>query len=125
MAHDTDPSAGNTLKYTFKKGSSIPVQVHAEGCGGSDATTNPNVRGYVSVFADANCDGVADANDAPIDFNGVGGSGGLMDNIDHHLKYVLDTKSFPTVNGCYLLRVTLKNLVTGESYYEQVPLKAR
>ena len=101
-SEDTDPSAGRTVKYRFKRGSTIPIQIHALGCT-ADVTSNANVIGKVTVFGDSNCDGATDANAAPIEFNGVGGGGGVMDKIGGHLKYNLDTKSLPTTTQCYIL----------------------
>src|SRR5262249_11317686 len=103
-SEDTDPSAGRTVKYRFKRGSTIPIQVRALGCT-ADVTSNANVVGSVAVFGDSSCAGANDASTTPIDFNGVGDSGGAMERIDSHLKYNLDTKSLPTTTQCYILRV--------------------
>jgi hypothetical protein len=123
-SEDTDPSAGGSLKYRFKLGSTIPVQIHAQGCGG-DVTANANVTGKVEVFGDSNCDGVADSNALPIDYNGVGGSGGAMDKIGGHLKYNLDTKTLPTTTRCYILKVTVTDTSTGQEKSETVLLQAK
>jgi hypothetical protein len=123
-SEDTDPSAGRTVKYRFKRGSSIPIQIHAVGCAG-DVTSNASVIGKVTVFGDSNCDGAADANATPIEFNGVGGGGGVMDKIGGHLKYNLDTKSLPTTTQCYILRVTVTDTSTGEEKFEEVLLQAK
>ena len=98
-SEDTDPSAGRTVKYRFKRGSTIPIQVQALGA--------------------------MDDNAAPIDFNGVGGGGGVMDKIGGHLKYNLDTKSLPTTTRCYILRVTVTDTSTGEEKFEEVLLQAK
>jgi hypothetical protein len=124
-SEDTDPSAGGTVKYRFKRGSTIPIQIHALDCAGADVTSNPNVIGTVTVFGDSNCDGTADANAEPIEFNGVGGDGGVMDKIDGHLKYNLDTQSLPTTTQCYILRVTVTGTSTGEEEFEEVLLQAK
>lgn len=124
-SEDTDPSAGRTVKYRFKRGSTIPIQIHALGCDGADVTSNANVIGQVTVFGDSNCDGAADANSEPIEFNGVGGGGGVMDKIGGHLKYNLDTKSLPTTTQCYILRVTVTDAGTGEEKFEEVLLQAK
>lgn len=124
-SEDTDPSAGRTVKYRFKRGSTIPIQIHAVGCDGADVTANANVIGTVTVFGDSNCDGAMDDNAAPIDFNGVGGSGGVMDKIGGHLKYNLDTQSLPTTAQCYILRVTVTDTSTGEEKFEEVLLQAK
>ena len=123
-SEDTDPSAGRTVKYRFKRGSTIPIQVHALGCT-TDVTANANVIGKVTVFGDSNCDGAMDDNATPIDFNGVGGGGGVMDKIGGHLKYNLDTKSLPTTTQCYILRVTVTDTSTGEEKFEEVLLQAK
>ena len=124
-SEDTDPSAGRTVKYRFKRGSTIPIQIHALGCAGADVTSNANVIGKVTVFGDSISDGAIDENAAPIDFNGVGGGGGLMDKIDGHLKYNLDTKTLPTTTQCYILRVTVTDTSTGEEKFEEVLLQAK
>jgi hypothetical protein len=124
-SEDTDPSAGRTVKYRFKRGSTIPIQIHALNCTGADVTSNANVIGKVTVFGDSNCDGAADANAEPIEFNGVGGSGGVMDKIGGHLKYNLDTKSLPTTTQCYILRVTVTDTSTGAEKFEEVLLQAK
>jgi hypothetical protein len=124
-SEDTDPSAGRTVKYRFKRGSTIPIQIHALNCAGADVTSNANVIGKVTVFGDSNCDGAADANADPIEFNGVGGGGGVMDKIGGHLKYNLDTESLPTTTQCYILRVTVTDTSTGEEKSEEVLLQAK
>lgn len=124
-SEDTDPSAGRTVKYRFKRGSTIPVQIHALNCAGADVTSNANVIGKVTVFGDSNCDGAMDDNAAPIDFNGVGGGGGVMDKIGGHWKYNLDTKSLPTTTQCYILRVTVTDTSTGEEKFEEALLQAK
>lgn len=124
-SEDTDPSAGRTAKYRFKRGSTIPIQIHALNCAGADVTSNANVIGKVTVFGDSNCEGAIDANAGTIEFNGVGGSGGVMDKIGGHLKYNLDTKSLPTTTQCYILRVTVTDTSTGEEKFEEVLLKAK
>jgi hypothetical protein len=123
-SEDTDPSAGRTVKYRFKRGSTIPIQIHALGCT-ANVTSNANVIGKVTVFGDSNCDGAADANAEPIEFNGVGGGGGVMDRIGGHLKYNVDTKTFPTTTQCYILRVTVTDTSTGEERFEEVLLQAK
>jgi len=124
-SEDTDPSAGRTVKYRFKRGSTIPIQIHTLGCTGAEVTSNANVFGKVTVFGDSNCDGAMDDNAAPIDFNGVGGAGGVMDKIGGHLKYNVDTKTFPTTTQCYILRVTVTDTSTGEEKFEEVLLQAK
>ncbi len=124
-SEDTDPSAGRTVKFQFKRGSTIPIQIHAMGCDGADVTSNANVIGQVTVFGDSNCDGAADANAELIEFNGVGGGGGVMDRIGGHLKYNLDTQSLPTTTQCYILRVTVTDTSTGEEKFEEVLLQAK
>jgi hypothetical protein len=125
-SEDTDPSAGNTLKYRFKLGSTIPIKVHAQGCDG-DVTANSNVTGKVVVFGDTDMDGVIDANENAmvIDFNGVGEAGGVMDRIDGHLKYNLDTKKLVQTFKCYILQVTITDNNTGESRVETVPIQSK
>ncbi|MEO6739795.1 MAG: HYR domain-containing protein [Chthoniobacteraceae bacterium] len=125
-SEDTDPGAGNTLKYSFKLGSTIPVQIHAQGCGG-DVTANSNVTGKVVVFGDTNMDGIIEAGELPvtIGYNGVGGAGGVMDKIGPHLKYNLDTKKLPSTFKCFILQVTITDTATGESRVETVPLQAK
>ncbi|MBI3853154.1 MAG: HYR domain-containing protein [Verrucomicrobia bacterium] len=123
-SEDTDPSAGGTLKYRFKLGSTIPIQIHAQGCS-ADVTANANVIGKVVVFGDSNCDGVADGNALAIDYNGVGEAGGIMDKIDGHLKFNLDTKKLPQTTKCYLLQVTVTDTSTGESRSEMIPVQAK
>ena len=124
-SEDTDPSAGRTVKYRFKRGSTIPIKIHALDCAGADVTSNANVIGQVTVFGDSNCDGAIDDSAVPIDFNGVGGGGGVMDKIGAHLKYNLDTKSLPTTTQCYILRVTVTDTSTGEEKFEEVLLQAK
>ncbi len=124
-SEDTAPGAGGTLKYRFKLGSTIPIKIHALGCGGTDVTAHANVIGKVDVFGDTNCDGVADGNALPIDYNGVGEAGGTMDKIDGQLKYNLDTKKLPKTTQCYILQVTVTDVSTGESQSETVSLQAK
>jgi hypothetical protein len=88
-------------------------------------TANANVTGIVVVFGDTDCDGVVDAVELPIDYNGVGEAGGVMDKIDGHLKYNLDTKKLPQTVKCYILQVTVTDSSTGESRTESVPLQAK
>jgi hypothetical protein len=123
---DTDPSAGGTLKYRFKLGSSIPIQIHATGCS-SVVTANSNVTGKVVVFGDTDMDGVIDAGELPLNiaFNGVGGAGGAMDKIGGFLKYNLNTKVLPVTLKCYILQVTVTDTNTGESRVETVPLQVK
>jgi len=123
-SEDTDPSADRTVKYRFKRGSTIPIQIHALGCT-ADVTSNANVIGSVAVFGDSNCGGANDANSVPIDFNGVGGGGGVMEKVGGHLKYNLDTKTLPTTTQCYILRVTVADTSTGEGVFEDVLLQAK
>jgi len=120
---DTDPSAGGTLKYRFKLGSTIPIKVHVQGCQG-DVTANADVSGTVTLFGDSNCDGIADGNDLCIDYNGVGGAGGVMDKIDNHLTYNLDTRTLPTSTKCFVLQVTVTD-TSGETISETVLLQAK
>lgn len=124
MSDDTDPSGGGTLKYRFKPGSTVPIQIHANGCGG-DVTLNARVIGSVEVFGDANMDWVSDGNALVIDYNGQGGAGGLMDKVDGRLKYNLDTKRLPQTTQCYLMRVTVTDTGTGESRSETIALQAK
>lgn len=124
MSEDTDPGAGGTLKYRFKLGSTIPIQIHAQGCS-ADVTANANVIGRVVVFGDTDMNGVVDADELPIDYNGVGEAGGVMDKIDGHLKFNLDTKKLPNTTKCYLLQVTITDSSTGERRSEIVPLQAK
>lgn len=125
-SEDTDPGAGGTLKYRFKLGSTIPIKIHAQGCSG-DVTPNANVSGKVVVFGDTDMDGVIDANEGAlvIDYNGVGEAGGVMDKIDGHLRYNLDTKKLPPTFKCYILQVSVTDSSTGESGVETVPLQAK
>ena len=121
---DTDPSAGGTIKYRFKRGSTIPIQVHVKGCAG-DVTSNANVVGSVAVFADSNCEGATDASAALIEFNGIGSSGGDMEKVGDHLKYNLDTKTLPTDSQCFVLRVNIADTMTGQTVFEEVLLQAK
>lgn len=123
-SHDTDPSAGGTVKYRFQAGKTIPVQVHVLDCDGASVSGNANVIGTVSVMGDLNCDGAGDV-DLPVDFNGVGGAGGAMDKVNGHLKYNLDTSSLPQTTRCYVLRVTVTDTSTGETTSETVLLQRR
>jgi hypothetical protein len=123
-SEDTDPSAGRTVKYRFKRGSTIPINVQALGCTGN-IISNANVIGSVAVFGDSSCAGANDAGTTPIDFNGVGGSGGVMSKVDDYLKYNLNTRSLPTTTQCYILRVTLTDISTGEEAFEEVLLQAK
>ena len=123
-SEDTDPSADGTLKYRFKLGSTIPIKIHAQGCEGA-VTGNANVSGKVVVFGDTDMDGVADSGELAIDFNGVGEAGGVMDRIDGHLRYNLDTKKLPPTFKCYILQVTVTDDSTGESRAEIIPLQSR
>jgi hypothetical protein len=123
-SEDTDPGAGGTLKYRFKLGSTVPIQVHAQGCSG-DVTANANVSGKVVVFGDTDMDGVVDAGE-PIAFDGAGAGGGIMDKIDGRLRYNLDTKKLLVqTSKCYILQVTVTDSSTGESRSEIVPLQAK
>ena len=125
MSEDTDPGAGNTLKYRFKLGSTIPIQIHAQGCS-AEVTENANVIGKVEVFGDTDMDGVSDGNALLIDYNGVGEAGGFMDKIGPHLKYNLATKKLPVqTSKCYVLQVTITDTSTGESRVETVPLQSK
>lgn len=127
MCHDTDPSAGNTLKYRFKLGSTIPIKVHALSTTGTDVTNNSNVTGKVVVFGDTDCDGLIDGNDPAllIDYNGVGEAGGMMDKICGHLQYNLDTKKLPRTFRCYILQVTITDTSTGQTIAETLALKSK
>lgn len=122
---DTDPSGGGTVKYSFKPDSTIPIQIHALGCGGIDVSSGPWVVGKIAVFADANCDGIADGMALPIEDNGVGVDGGLMINTSGHLKYNLDTKNLPKSSNCFVLKVTVKDTSTGESRSETLGLQSK
>jgi hypothetical protein len=124
-SEDTDPSEGKTMKYRFKRGSTIPIQIHTLDCAGADVTSNANVIGTVTVFGDSSCSVATDGNGAPIDFNGVGGNGGVMDKVGGHLKYNLDTKSLPTTTQCFILRVTVTDTSSGEEKIEEVLLEAK
>ncbi len=125
-SEDTDPGAGGTLKYRFKQDSTIPIQVHAQGCS-ADVTVNSNVSGKVVVFGDTDMDGVLDAGEVAINIglNGVGSSGGVMDKIGPHLKYNLNTKTLPLTFKCYLLQITIKDNSTGETGVEILPLQIK
>ena len=123
-SEDTDPSADGTLKYRFKLGSTITIKIHARGCDGN-VTGNSNVSGKVVVFGDTDMDGVADAGELAIDFNGVGEAGGVMDKIDGHLRYNLDTKKLPPTFKCYILQVTVTDDSTGETTVETIPLQSK
>ncbi|PKN54971.1 MAG: hypothetical protein CVU56_23835 [Deltaproteobacteria bacterium HGW-Deltaproteobacteria-14] len=120
---DTDPSDNWTRKIQFNKNSTIPVQIHVAGCDG-DPTTNPSVIGRLVVYADANCDHIAGAADV-VDIDGPGDDGGLMIRVGDKLKYNVNTKKLPTVQGCYILEVTVQNVSTGEEASESVWLKAK
>jgi hypothetical protein len=124
-AGDTDPSAGLTLKYSFKLGRTIPVRIHALSCDGTDVTGNANVIGQIEVFPVSGCDGVADANALLIDFNGVGGTDGVMNKVDGYLSYNLNTKTFPAGIQCYLIKATVVDVNTGESVSEFLPIQGR
>lgn len=124
-SEDTDPSAGGTLKYRFKAGSTIPIRIHLLGCDGSDVVDNPTVVAVVEVFEASGCEATVDGNPLTIDDDGIGGTGGLMDNVDGHLMYNLDTKLLPPATSCYLLQVTVTDTSTGESFSETVPLQAK
>ena len=126
MSEDTDPSADGTLKYGFKLGKTIPIQIHAVGCDGN-VTENSNVTGTVVVYGDADMDGAVDGNAIPIDYNGVGGAGGAMDKVGDHLKYNLDTKTLKAIadTRCYLLEVTVTDTSTGEVVSEMISLQAK
>ena len=123
-SEDTDPSADGTLNYRFKLGRTIPIKIHARGCAGN-VTGNANVSGKVVVFGDTDIDGVADADELAIDFNGVGEAGGVMDKIDGHLRYNLDTKKLPPTFKCYILQVTVTDDSTGETTVETIPLQSK
>ena len=125
MSEDTNPGAGGTLKYRFKLGSTIPIKVHALGTAGNDVTGNANVTSKVVVFGDTDMNGVADTGALPIDFNGVGEAGGVMDKIGGHLKYNLDTKKLPPTFKCYILQVTVTDTSTGETIVETLPLQSK
>jgi probable HAF family extracellular repeat protein len=124
-SEDTDPSAGGTLKYRFKLGSTVPVKVHALGFTGKDITNDPNVTGKVEVFEAIGCDSVSAGNTLPIEYNGVGGVGGAMQKVSGHLVYNLDSKLLPSSSQCFLLKVTVTDTGTGESHSEMVPLQSK
>jgi hypothetical protein len=48
----------------------------------------------------------------------------MMDKIAGHLKYNLDTKTLTTA-GCHVIKVTVKNVSTGEECSETVLLKRK
>jgi uncharacterized repeat protein (TIGR03803 family) len=123
-SEETDPSHGGTVKYRFKLGSTIPIQVHAMGCTG-DVTGNSNVTGTVVVFGDTDCVGVADTAALPIDYHGQGGPGGLMDKHGGKLKYNLDTGSLPNSLDCFVLQVTITDTSTGETKVETVLIQKK
>jgi hypothetical protein len=124
---DTDPSringqvSGTQYRYSFKAGSTIPIQIRVNGCAGNDVTTNPNVLAVVNVYADQNCDTLPDGNALLIDNNGVGGAGGVMDNVNGFKKYNLDTSTLITP-GCYVLEVVVTDVSAGQSCKEKVLL---
>jgi hypothetical protein len=124
MAQDTDPSAGGTLKYEFKAGSTIPIQVVAQGCTVPEVTDSPDILGEVNLYADVNCDSLPDGNEMTIDYNGVGGAGGGMLKVDGKLKYDLDTKSLVT-SGCYVLEVVVTDLSSGRALTERILIKRK
>jgi hypothetical protein len=127
---DTDPSRingqiiGTQYKYSFKGGSTIPVQVHVNGCATPDVTGNANVVAEVNVYADQNCDNLADGNEIPIDYNGVGDPGGIMETVGGFKKYNLDTKLL-TTPGCYILEIVVTDISTGTSCSERVLLQRK
>jgi hypothetical protein len=121
---DTDPGAGGTLKYRFKLGSTIPIKVQAQGCDGN-VSANANVGGTIVVFGDTDMDGVVDAGEMPIDYNGVGEAGGVMDKVDGKLQFNLDTKKLVQTVKCYILQVTVTDSSTGESRVETLALQAK
>ena len=123
-SNETDPSHGGTVKYRFKYGKTIPIQVSALGCTG-DVTGNSNVTGTVVVFGDTDCAGVADTGALPIDYNGQGGAGGVMDKVGGKLKYNLDTGSLPNTLDCFILQVTITDTSTGETRVETVLLQQK
>ncbi|HSH14539.1 MAG TPA: hypothetical protein VLD18_00800, partial [Verrucomicrobiae bacterium] len=121
---DTDPGAGGTLKYRFKLGSTIPIKVQAQGCDGN-VSANANVGGTIVVFGDTDMDGVVDAGEMPIDYNGVGAAGGVMDKVDGKLQFNLDTKKLIQTVKCYILQVTVTDSSTGESRVETLALQSK
>jgi hypothetical protein len=143
MAEDTDPSAGGTLKYTFKAGCEIPVQVKVQSCGfaiedsdrghGHGARQEPGRRHHhdhpavvaeVNLYADRNCDNLPDGGELPIKGNCKGGKGGAMEQVGDKFKFDLDTRSL-TAAGCYVLEVVVTDVGTGQRQSERVYLKRK
>jgi len=123
-ADDTDPSAGGTLKYRYKSGSTIPVKVRALDCSSADITSNPNVSGTVHVYADLSCDGVADQ-EVPIDRKDRTGSPGTMKKTDGFLAYNLDTSELPPSPPCFVLEVVVRDTTTGNEAREKTLLQRK
>jgi hypothetical protein len=127
---DTDPSrmngqvSGTQYKYPFKAGSTIPIQIRINGCTTADVTTNPNLMAVVHVYADVNCDNLPDGIPLPIDYNGIGDPGGVMDTVGGFKKYNLDTKTLPTT-GCFIIEIVLTDTSTGQSCMERVLLQRK
>jgi large repetitive protein len=143
LAEDTDPSAGGTLKYTFKAGCVIPVQVKVQSCGsavedsdrghGHDSRhesgrrhhhDQPAVVAEVNLYADRNCDNLPDGGELPIKGNCKGGKGGTMEQVGDKFKFDLDTRSL-TAPGCYVLEVVVTDVGTGQRQSERVFLKRK
>jgi len=93
-------------------------KVLCEGCG---------LEISVSHYPAGYSNGVAEGNALPIDYNGVGDDGGVMDKIGGHLKYNLDTGELPEIlnTRSYVLEVTVTDISTGESVSEMIPIQAK
>lgn len=127
MTQDTDPSAGGTRKYVFKRCSTIPIQIKVTGCCGDDVTRNSNISGKVAVFGDVNGNGQIEGEDLELAIysNGVGGAGGVMDKIGGKLKFNLNTGKLPVqTSKSYVLQVTVTD-GTGASIVEILGLQAK
>jgi hypothetical protein len=100
---------GILVARTFKGGSTLPVKIDAIGCtGNANVVNDPTVSATVELWGDTNADGIED-DSMPIDFNGVGAIGGVMDKINGHFQFNLDTKKLPAGGtNRFILKVTIK-----------------
>ncbi len=100
--------------YLFKAGQTIPLKIHVTGCG-STADVTDQVEAFVTVDRIDQFGTTTIVGDFSPDDPGVGGPGGQMDHIDHHLMFNLktDTINYPpgTVNdgtAWFQLTITIK-----------------
>jgi transposase len=114
-SEDTDPSGFMTddpaddYRFAFNPNRTIPVKIRLLDLSGADVTADHSVTARIAVYPDADCDRDADGGAMNIDYNGIGGPGGMMRFDGSHLHYNLATKNWPGKQaGCFILEATAR-----------------